>query len=140
MALVQDFIAGDLDDILRIREDLGAVLANAAFVTRTWTGGEVGEGTATEVRVVMDPQPGVVDLAHNAKVAAGGAIKQGDLFLTMISKNQYPLETDVNGYSSNPLVERFYEVNGTLYRVISVVEKHAYWNVQVRKLTDLRRF
>jgi hypothetical protein len=137
--LVEELISPELDDILSVREQLGADLAKVRLITRTWNGDQVGDGTYTDVVDEMHPTPGVKNLSHSYRVAEGGAFQQGDLILTMVSKNKYPLKTDVNGTCSDPLVERFYEVNGDLYRVISVVEKYVYWDIQVRRLTDQTR-
>lgn len=127
-----------LDEILSIREQLGADLAKVRLVTRTWKGEQIGDGDYTDVIEEMHPSPGVRDLSHSYRVSQGGAFEQGDLMLTMISKYSYPTKDTIDGTSADNLVEKFYEVNGALYRVISVVEKYVVWDVQVRKVTGQR--
>jgi hypothetical protein len=137
--LVDSLKSDALDDILAVREQLGADLAKVRIITRTWNGVEVGDGDYMDQAAEMHPAPGVKDLSHSYRVAQGGAFQQGDLMLTMISKNKYPEKLDVDLSCTDPLVEKFYEVNGNLYRVITVVEKYVVWDVQVRRLTDQTR-
>jgi hypothetical protein len=138
-SLVGSLISPALDDILSVREQLGADIAKVRLITRTWSGEQVGDGDYTDVVEEMRPSPGVKDLSHSYRVAEGGAFQQGDLMLTMVSKNKYPTKNSVDTACDNALVERFYEVNGDLYRVITVVEKYVYWDVQIRRLTDQTR-
>ncbi len=137
--LVQDLISPELDDILAIREQLGADLAKVSLVTRTWSGTEIGDGDYIDVVEEMHPTPGVVDLSHSWRVAQGGAFKQGDLILTMISKNKFPTVDLIDGSSPSELVQKFYLVNGFFYTVIKPTEKYVYWDVQVRRSTDQTR-
>ena len=53
--------------------------------------------------------------------------------LKMVSKQSYPLRSDVDCTSNSENVEKFYEVGGALYRVIMVREKHVVWEIQLRK-------
>lgn len=137
--LVEDLISPDLDEILAVREQLGADIAKVSLVTRTWSGTQAGDGEPTEVEEEMHPAPRCVDLSHNLRLLSGGAVEQGDLILKMISKNKYPLKTDINAQSANPLEERFYRVNGADYRVINVVEQFVTWDVQIRRLSNQTR-
>jgi hypothetical protein len=137
--LVEELISPELDEILLVREQLGADIAKVSLITRTWSGVQVGDGEPTEAEEEMHPAPRVVNLAHNVRLVPGGAVEQGDLILKMISKNKYPAKTDVNCQSTDDLVEKFYRVNGSDYRVIEVVEQYVTWDVQIRRLSNQTR-
>lgn len=129
-----------LDDILGLRDSLGAALMPVFFVTRTWTGDENGDGEATEVKSQVLPSPRIVQMNDASRIVEGGAVQLGDIFLKMISKAKYGSKSDVDGMSDFQNVERFFEIDGELYSVINVTEKHLTWTVQVRKLSNQRRF
>jgi hypothetical protein len=140
MTEFMDEIAEIADDAIKIRNEIGAILAEIYLVTRTWTGEAVGDGSASETKVIVYPAPWIVDLSHNLKLSEAGVIKQGDLLLKQISKMRYPTENHVNCSSTNKLIEKFYEVDGLLYNVIYVKSEYGMWSVQVRKLTDQTRY
>lgn len=136
-SVVSDLLGG-VDDILGLRDDIGAALKEVHLVTRSWRGSEPGDGTYVESKVRMLPSPRVVEFTDSHKIREGGAVQQGDIMLKMISKNLYPKAADLDCSSGDAAVERFYEVGGSLYRVVTVTEKHVTWNVLLRKLTAQR--
>ena len=130
--IVEDILE-DVDDILGIRDDLGAKKDNVYILTRTWTG-QIGRGSAVDVAVQMLPTPYVKDYSHSLKLSNNGSIKQGDLLIRMISKKTYTAETDIDLSVANPdTTEKFYYINGRLYNMINIVESYVTWNVLVRK-------
>jgi hypothetical protein len=135
MAGILDEISEGLDDLLGMRDDLGVALKEVWFVTHVWTGLEPGDGEKVEERKQVLPSPQIVDYSHNLKAMEGGAFEQGDLVLRQISKRKFPDRAEVVRASDSGNVEKFYEVGGELYRVISCTERHLWWNVQVRKIT-----
>lgn len=137
--LISSLKDGCLDEILGVRDQIGANLAKTCIITRTWSGDQIGEGTYIDESVEVLPSPQVVNLSHSLRVVEGGQIKQGDLLLKMISQNQFPNESDIDGTSGSDVVEKFYRVNGFDYRVISVVKNYLTWDVQIRRLTDQTR-
>lgn len=126
----------NVNSILGLRDSLGAALKDVYFVTRTWSGSELGAGSKTDTKVKMVPSPRVVEFKQDARIVEGGAIKQGDILLKMISKQSYPTETYVDGRSNVANIEHLYEVGGVLYRVVNVTEKHVTWTVLLRKLSS----
>lgn len=128
-----------VDDILGLRDSLGAALMPVYFVERQWTGDESGDGTATETTEQVLPSPRIVSMSDDSRVMEGGAIQLDDILLKGISKNKYPSKVDVDGTTDDQSIERFYEIDGQLYGVINVTEKHLTWNVQVRKLSNQKR-
>lgn len=132
-------IKDSLDDILGVRDDIGAALMPVYFVTKTWTGTEPGDGTATEVKVQVQPSPRIVEMKNEHRIVPGGAVQLGDIFLKMISKNSYPNKSDIDGTAATANIEKFYEIDGNLYRVIEAFEKHLTWTVHIRKLSNQNR-
>lgn len=133
MTLLTDLL-GVTDDILGVRDTIGAVIYPIYLTTRTWSGTEPGDGTATDVDTQILPSPSVKDLSHDWDSLKGGNAQQGDLLLQYISKQSYPSEDTVRCKSSARNIEKFYKINGHLYTVVSVSEKYVYWNVQIRKV------
>lgn len=129
-------VLANVNSILGLRDSLGAALKDVYLVTRTWSGTELGDGTATDTKVKMVPSPRVVEFKHDTRIVEGGAIKQGDILLKMVSKQTYPTETMVDGKSDIDNVENLYEVGGVLYRVINVKEKHVTWSILLRRLSS----
>lgn len=128
-----------IDSVLDIRRQVGADIKRVYMVTRTWSGDQIGSGDVTEEVSEILPVPGVKDYSHSLKMESGGNFKQGDLIIHQISKNKFPLESDVDGSSTETNIENLYKVGEHYYRAISVVEKHLTWNVQVRRLADQTR-
>jgi hypothetical protein len=128
-----------LDDVLGIRDDIGAVLAPTYLVTRTWTGARPGDGTFSDDESQLLPSPYIVDLSHNLNIPDAGTIKHGDILLKNISKQSYPLESDLDGSSDAKNIEKLYRIGEYLYQVIRVKNNYITWDVQVRRLSDQRR-
>lgn len=128
------------DDAVQIRNEIGAILDEIYIVTRTWSGDQPGNGTAIESKVIIFPAPWIIDLSQDLRLKEGGVIHQGDILLKQISRKRYPLETDINCTSTNPKIEKFIELGGYLYQVISVKKTYADWNIQIRRLTDQTRY
>lgn len=133
-------LKSSLDSILGIRDQIGAALMPVYFVTRTWSGTEIGDGNAVEVKVQVLPSPRIVSMSDDSRVVEGGAVQLDDIMLKMISKNTYANKNQVDGTSTDQKIEKFYEVDGLLYKAINVTEKHLYWNVQIRKLSNQKRY
>ncbi len=141
--MVTEFIEDIIDaahDAFEARDDIGAIKAEVWFVTRTWSGSRIGDGTATETTVQMLPTPNIVDLSHSSRLLEGGVIKQGDILLKSISKLSYPNESDVDCIKSARTDEKFIEIGGYLYQVIHVKSNYHCWDVQVRRLSNQTRY
>jgi len=123
-----------IDSVLVVRERIGADHQPVVLITRTWDGRERGDGDYTDVETPITPTPRVKSLAHNVRLTEGGAIKQTDLFIESISMNGFPLESDVDCSTADQKVEKFYKIGDYHYRVISVVQRHVVWDVQVRRM------
>lgn len=124
------------DDILGIRDSIGAAIHNVYIVTRTWSGSEPGDGTPTDVVAQMLPTPALVDLSHKFVLQEPGRYKQGDIMLKGISKQSYGTEDIVRLKSASKAVEKFYRINSQLYVVVNVRESYITWDVHVRRVTQ----
>ena len=141
--MVTEFIADIIEaahDAFEARDDIGAIKAEVWFVTRTWSGSRIGDGTATETRVQMLPTPNIVDYSQSSRLLEAGVIKQGDILLKSISKQAYPNESDVDCLKTNKTHEKFIEIGGYLYQVIHVKSDYHAWDIQVRRLSNQTRY
>jgi hypothetical protein len=139
MGLIDD-LRSDIDDILGVRDDLGAQLANVYVVTRTWDGDEIGAGEATEAIVQMLPTPRVVKLSSQQKMRDGGQVDSADIILKMVSRESYPEKSLIDGSTDSGTKEIFYEIEDELYRVIEVESRHVTWTIKLRKHSDQTRW
>lgn len=137
-------VVGDLkdglDDILGLRDDLGAALMEVYIVTRVWSGSEIGDGNAVETKSQLQPSPRITRISSDNKALDGGVAQLGDILLTGLSKKSYENKYDIDGTSNNEQTDMFYEVDGDLYKVIDVQEKHLTWNVLIRKQSNQKRY
>lgn len=132
MSIVEDVLSVT-DSILSIRDEIGAVKSPVFILTRTWAGGEVGKGLPTDSLAQILPSPHIVDFGHDLRVKEGGAVKQGDLILKSISKQSYPLESDVDCSTDGEGIEKFYFINNRIYEVVHAKSRYVTWQVHVRK-------
>lgn len=133
MSLISDLTA-IANDILSVRDTIGAAIHQVYFLTRTWSGAEPGDGTATDSAVVMNPSPGLKDLSHKFSIQEPGRYKKGDILLTHVSKQSYPSQDTVRLKNTSANIEKFYRINGDLYVVVEVFEKYITWDVHVRRV------
>ena len=139
MSNAVESLSKSINKILSVRETVGATLKKVSIITRTWSGTGIGFGTLSDVAKEIKPDPYVVDFSHDIRLREGGAIKQGDRLVKSISKENFPLESELDGSSSADNIEKFYDIGGILYQVITVREKYLTWNVHVRRLSDQTR-
>jgi hypothetical protein len=123
----------NIDDILGVRDEVGAALKVCKIVTRSWSGSELGDGTATTASATISPSPRVLEFSFDRKLPDGGAVKHGDIILKLISKNQFSSVDKIDGTVNSPNIEKFYDVGGIKYEVVAVTEKHLWWNVHLRR-------
>lgn len=134
-----DSLLPNVDTILSVRDSIGVVIKPVFFVTRTWSGARMGDGTATDVEVQMLPSPRIIDLSTDLRIREGGAVQSGDIFLDNVSRNLF-VESALDGSSSAPNVEKLYRVGANIYQVINVVEKYVTWKIQLRQLSNQTRY
>ena len=139
MSGIIDSLKDCADSILGVRDGIGAALKPVFLFTRQWSGESPGDGIATDEETQVLPSPRVQDFSHSLSLREGGRVQQGDIFLRGISKNSYPDKNIVSCKSPTKRIEKFYRVGDDLYNVISVVEKHLTWSVQLRRLSSQTR-
>jgi len=121
----------NVDSILGLRDDIGAVKSPVFIVTRTW-GEQKGVGVPTDVKTQILPSPRIVEMSHDMRLREGGFVKQGDIILKMISKESYK-ETDIDLSVPSDKVEKYYLVKNALYEIVSVVDKYVVFQVHLRR-------
>ena len=125
-----------IDEILAIRDCIGAALAPVSIITRSWSGARVGEGQFEDVEVELKPTPMIKDYSHDIRLQTGGTYKQGDLILKGVSKNSWPEESTLRTDTGIKNVEKFIKVGSNYYRTINVKEDLLTWDIQVRKIAQ----
>lgn len=121
----------NVDSILSLRDEIGAVKSPVFIVTRVWNETK-GIGQPTETRVQILPSPRIVELSHDMRLREGGFMKQGDVILKMISKESYK-ESDIDLSVPNDKTEKFYLIKNSLFEIISVVDKYVVFQVHIRR-------
>jgi hypothetical protein len=135
-----------VDDILGVRDCIGAVIKPVFFLTRTWFSDEAKtipalapEGFASEVVVQMLPSPAMKDYSQDVRLREGGSVKAGDIILKDISKSKYA-EANLDGSSPSANVEKLFLVGTKVYQVINVTEQYVTFSVQLRQLSNQTRY
>lgn len=131
---IKDSLLDCLDDILSVRECIGANLADVKIITRTWSGARPGDGQFDDVEIPLTPAPQIRDYSHDIRLQQGGSYKQGDLLLRAISKNAFPTEIELRTDTGIKNVQKFIKVGENYYITINVKENLVTWDIQVRKV------
>lgn len=124
------------NDILGVRDAVGAAIHKVYIITRTWGSGEVGNGTPVDTVALVKPSPGLKNLDHDFREMAAGAAQVGDIILTGLSKQTYTQRSQIAFDDLTEGVEKFYRLDGKLYSVVSVVESYITWNVHIRRVRE----
>jgi len=132
-----DSLLPSIDSILGIRDTVGAVILPVFFVTHTWSGSTIGDGTLSTSQVQMLPTPNWKSFSQDLRLKEGGVIKEGDILLTNVSRNKFK-ESDLDGLTNVNNVEKFLRVGDKLYRVVSVVPKYLTWEILLREQSNRR--
>ena len=93
------------DDVLSLRDTLGAVIDKVFFLTRTWSGDEVGAGTPVDTLEQLLPSPCLKRYDWDLRLREGGNVKAGDILLKGISLNKYT-EADLDGTAPAANIEK----------------------------------
>lgn len=137
--LVESIKDCGLDKILGVRDKIGAALKKVKIITREWDGDEPGHGNSKTSELNIFPSPRIVSFDHDVRLQEGGYIQQGDILLKGISKSSFPDQKTLDNISESRNIEKFYDVGGILYQIISIKEKLLTWNVHLRRFSDQRR-
>ncbi len=133
-----DSLIPNLDDVLGVRDSIGAKLRDVFILTRSWSGKNIGEGVFTDKTEQIKPTPYIVDYSQSIALRDGGAIRSGDLIIKGISKHKYPTmdKIDCRVDQSGLNVQKYYFINNMEYAVIQVKDDYVTWDIHVRKLSD----
>ena len=131
-------LKGCVDSVLGVRDCIGAALHPVYIYTRTWGGEQPGDGNFEESSEQILPTPQIKDYSHDLRITEGGVVKQGDIILRNISKNQYPNESEIDCSTDGRNIEKYYLINERLYTVIHVKEDYLTWHVHLRKRSEDR--
>lgn len=95
MTTLRDELQDVVDEARGMVDELGFRPFAVTVRTRTWSGGELGRGTSTDVDVLLDPAPKVEGLSGRYAFATPGRFADGDLMVTRISRSYD--EADLGG-------------------------------------------
>lgn len=135
MSGIIDGLLPNINDILGVRDSLGAALKPVYIVTRTWSGLEPKDGSSEDEEMQVLPSPRIVELSDVYKIKEGGAVEQGDILLKAVSKQTFPDKSVVDGSVEDQNIEKFFKVGEVLYRVLNVREKFFTYEIQLRRVS-----
>lgn len=139
-------LLGNVDAILGVRDSIGAIIQPVYFLTRTWycdkgltkMAGQP-EGFAKDTIERLLPSPGMKQFNQDIRLREGGSIKAGDIILKSISRSKFK-ESDLDGSTCAKNIQKFFVIGDKLYQVINVTQRYVTFNVQVRELTNQKRY
>jgi hypothetical protein len=131
MAGLVDDILETIDDILGIRDELGALKHPIYILTRSWPE-KKGKGEPQDVIEQILPSPNLVDLTERKVVKEAGTTGQADIIIKMVSKNKY-VESEIDCSVDDDKTEKWYYINGKLFEVVGVTEDYVYFNIMLKK-------
>lgn len=130
MSLRSDLIPV-VDDTRELIADLGFRLETFVVRVRTWSGAEVGRGTATDVDVTLTPPPKWKDVPTRLVFDSPGIYEAGDKLVSKISATY--TESDLNPTLTG-VQELIWLVNGEEWRPVARPEPKAFeWRVTLRR-------
>lgn len=116
-----------------IDEEIGLRLHTVQTRRRTWSGGEVGRGTTSDVTTTLSPAPKVSDPPARLTVGAGGKFEAGDRYVSKISATYSA--SQLSGGALAAGVEFCWLIDGQPYRVVGEPEeKYLGWRVHLRRM------
>lgn len=111
-SILGDALVGVVDDIRRsIHGALGTRPWRVFIITRRWSGRKVGEGTATDGVVELDPTPKLTK-SDSHRAGPGGLEETDSITLTGVSLSYTEDELWPNGSTSIEIVYRVEEAHG----------------------------
>lgn len=131
---LRDDLIPVVDGTRTLVSSLGLRLVVVKTVTRTWSGGAPGRGTATDVEVTLTPAPKVRPPSPHQVETAQGRYEEGDQLVTKISATY--TEAQLDGGSIGAAVEFFWTLDGEPYRLVGLEELPFEWRAQLRRMRN----
>jgi len=118
-----------------IAEDLGLRLKTVVVRTRTWDGGEVGRGSASDSDLTLDPVPKARPPSPRELATPGGVYEDGDRVVDKISATY--TEAQLSGRPIAADTEVYWLVDGDPYRLVrEPPEGFLGWKVHLRRMRN----
>lgn len=132
MAFRDDMVA-IADEGRQIATDLGLRFHTVVIRTRTWSGGEPGLGTASDVDVTPDPPPKVRAPTPREITASPGVYEDGDRIVDRLSATL--TEVQLSGRPVAAGAELYWLIDGDAYRLVQKPEEQFLgWRVHLRRM------
>ena len=134
MSNLRDSLLGCVDKILGVKDSMGANIHEVFIINRVWTGERVGDGSFTDEESQVLPTPCIKDYSHDVRITESGAVKQGDIILTGLSRNVFPDEEEFKTKTEERNTQRMFKVGTHFYHVKHIKEKLITWDLHLTKI------
>jgi len=129
---LRDDLIPTVDEARGLVDELGFRMHAVVVRKTTWSGGEVGKGTASHVDVTLSPKPKVASPPPHHVFAAPGKYQDGDLTVSRISALY--TESQLTGGTLTVGQEVVWLIDGERYLLVGKPDrKPLEWRVQLRK-------
>ena len=118
---LRDDLIPCVDSARDIINDFGLRPYVVLMRTRTWSGTQPGDGTATDVDVAIAPVPKVSHPSPRLIANSGGTIQEGDRMVSKISASYTEAQLTGNPLAAN--AEVWWVIDGDLYTIVGVPSK-----------------
>jgi len=132
MGNTRDSLLKCINKALEAKDSAGLTIHKVFLLKRTWSGEQIGDGRNVEKITEIKPVPCIREFGHDIRAVEGGAIQQGDILLTNISRANYD-RNFLSTQQDEPRTEKFYQIDGGEYRVVNIIERFVTWDVLVRQ-------
>jgi len=132
VSLVED-LRPVVDAGRQLAQDLGLRGRSVTVRVRTWSGGRIGSGTASDVDTLLVPAPKVVEPPARLVGDAPGMYESGDLIVTKIARDTYTESTFTPSKIAG--VEVIFLVDTRQYRIVGAPsDKNFEWALLLRRM------
>ncbi len=138
--LLDDCLREAIDCALQARDEAGVNIAKTFILIRVWSGENIGYGEPTDTLTLMSPSPSIREIKKDFTLKNVGMVRSGDVMLKSISFSVFANEDEARLVTPEAYIEKFFSIDGVLYRPISVTRNFATWNMVIRPIIDDRTY
>lgn len=129
---LRDDLIPVVDDARQLIDDMGLRRFVVVVRKRTWSGGQLGLGTATNVDLTLAPKPKVGDVPERLVFAEPGKFEAGDRFVRRISATYTRAQLDGGTLAANE--ELVWMLDDVEYALVEVAEHRNFeWRALLRR-------
>lgn len=129
---LRDDLIPVIDDARQLIDDFGLRRFTVVVRKRTWSGGQLGLGTATNVDLTLSPKPKVGDVPENLAFGEPGKYETGDRLVRKISASYTRAQLDGGTLAAGE--ELVWMLDDIEYSLVEVAEHRNFeWRALVRR-------